>query len=235
MQVLNFVPEDYAQGKRARHANLLSALLAAAVLVPLVALSVCLSLASDRVESRRQEIERREAEAAAGFARWEGIKQRRDAVLERASRSARLLIGVSRSRVVAEVVRALPAHTTLSSLSIEERTVKTIVSAQPNGAPGQPLPVAATAGGNRPAATATKQIEHQETVLRLVGVAPTDVEAAHLIAALANSSYFNNVELSYSEDRKFEDRVLRRFEITFQLSNDALRMSRSDDAGEVRS
>jgi len=235
VQVLNFVPEDYAQGKRARHANLLSALLAAAVLVPLVALSVCLGLASDRVESRRQEVERREAEAATGAARWAGIKQQRDAVLDRSSRSARLLIGVSRSRVVAEVVRALPANTTLTSLSIEERTVKTIVSAQPTGVPGQPPPVAPPAGGNRTPATATKQIEHQETVLRLVGVAPTDVEAAQLIAALANSSYFDNVELSYSEDQKFEDHVLRRFEITFQLSNDALRMSRSGDAGEVRS
>jgi hypothetical protein len=236
VQVLNFVPEDYAQGKRARHANLLSALLAAAVVVPLVILSVCLSLASDRVEDRRRDIESREALAGNSVTRWEGVKRQRDEVLDRSSRSARLLIGVPRSRVVAEVVQMLPAKTSLTSLTVEERTVKTIVSAQSASAPGQPRPGQAPATvGNRAGATATRSAEHQETVLRLVGLAPTDVEAAQLIAALANSPYFDNVELCYSEDHKFESHVLRRFEITFQLSGGALRLSHKDGNEGVRS
>ncbi|MBN2582162.1 MAG: PilN domain-containing protein [Planctomycetes bacterium] len=231
MQILNFVPEDYAQGKRARHANLLSALLVAAVIVPLVALSVFLSLAADRVETRRQEVERRESDAANDVARWEGVKRQRDAILERSSTSAKLLVGVPRSRLVAEVVRVLPPNTTLTSLSVEEKTIKTIVSAGAATTPGQQPPPPAA---NRPT-TATKTLEHQETVLRLVGLAPTDVEAAQLIAALANSSYFDNVELSYSEDQKHEEHILRRFEITFELSDDAVRLSRKDKAEEVRS
>ena len=224
MQVLNFVPENHAQKKLARHANLLSALLAAAVLVPMVMVVVLMGVAGDRVEDARREVGLLESKAADDVARWEQLKSDRGVLLERASKSSRLTTALPHSLVVAEIVGSLPPKTTLTRLSVEEKKVRLI-----EGAPaGQP------ARGPRKTNSAAVVTDYTETSLRLVGLAPTDIEAAQLIAALANSPYFDNVELSYSEDQVHNDHVLRRFEIVFCLSAGADRVALKAKTAEGR-
>lgn len=228
MQVLNFVPDNYAQQKLARQATLLSALLAAAVLVALVMVVVVMGMADDQVEETRLEIESQESSATASVAKWEQLRNDRQALLGRASGSAQLLTALPRSVVLAEVVRALPPRTTLIKFSLGDKTIRII-----GGKKAQKKSVRSR--GRLIRKDSPKMFrEYSETSLQVIGLAPTDVEAAQLIAALARSPYFDNVELSYSEDMKHNDHVLRRFEILFRLRDRASRLADSAGAEEDR-
>ncbi|NIA21111.1 MAG: hypothetical protein GWP05_03865 [Anaerolineaceae bacterium] len=228
MQVLNFVPDNYAQKKLARQATLLSALLAAAVLVALVVVVVVMGMAEDFVEESRRDIASQESSATADVAKWEQLKNDRRALLRRASRPSRLLTALPRSLVLAEVVRVLPPRTTLTRFSLDKKTIRVIE--------GKKSEQQSVRSRRRLVRKNSPKLfrEYSETSLQVIGLAPTDVEAAQLIAALARSPYFDNVELSYSEDMKHNDHVLRRFEILFRLRDQADRLASSTGAQEDR-
>ena len=218
MQVLNFVPENHAQKKLVRRASLLSALLAATVLVPMMMVVVLMGVAGDGAEAARREVGLLESKAAADVARWEQLRNDRGALLERASKSSQLITALPRSLIVAEIVRCLPPKTTLTKLSVNEKKVRIIEGAAQAGG-------SARRGTKKGAAAMVR--EYTETNLRLLGLAPTDIEAAQLIASLANSPYFDNVELSYSEDQVHNEHVLRSFEIKFRLGAEADRVAKA--------
>ena len=228
MQILNFVPDNYAQKKLARQATLLSALLAAAVLVALIVVVVVMGMEEDRVEVARLEIESQESSATGGVAKWEQLRNYRQSLLRRASGSSQLLTALPRSVVLAEVVRALPPRTTLTKFSLGDKTIRII-----EGKSKEKTSVRSR--GRLVKKDSQKMVtEYSETSLQVIGLAPTDVEAAQLIAALARSPYFDNVELSYSEDLRHNDHVLRRFEILFRLRDRASRLVSSAGAEEDR-
>lgn len=54
--------------------------------------------------------------------------------------------------------------------------------------------------------------------LKLVGVAPTDVEVSRYIAELNAHPLLQDVTLEYSEERKIEGAKLRQFEIKMKLN-----------------
>jgi len=224
VQVLNFVPHNHARKKLARQANLLSALLAAAVVVPLVMVVVIMGMAGDRVEATRLEVERLESGAVDGVARWEQLRRDRQALLERASKASQLITALPRSLLLAEIVGSLPPKTTLTKLCVNEKEVRIVEGAQAS--------LSSRQADKKGAAAMVR--EYTETSVQLVGLAPTDIQAAELIAALTKSPYFDNVELSYSEDRKHNDHVLRRFEILFRLSDGAGRQAQKAQSGEGR-
>lgn len=224
MQVLNFVPDDYIQRKLARKANLLCGLLAVAVVVALTGLFVALSLAEDSLADEEQAVEREVTHAARQVEQWNALRAKRQALLDRATKAARLLVPLPRSRILAEVASALPEGTSLVELSIAGETI--LVGKSTTGPAAK-----ATVRGVRPDARAEEQ---RETRVRLLGLAPTDVEVAQLIAALSNSPHFDQVELSFSEGRAIAERSLRRFEVLFRLSDGAYRLSLASTAEEVR-
>jgi len=215
VQLLNFIPEDYIKRRLVRKANLLCALLAGVVAVTLGALFVILAVADERLESERERIDGLVAQTAEAVEEWHQFQADQAAVLEKAEQAARLLNPLPRSRVVAEVVRLLPGEVTLTELSIGEAAVQVFEAAPQANAK---IPARSTAK------TAVAK-ELTETKLHLLGLAPTDVELAHLIAALSNSPYFDQVELSFSEDQVVAERTLRRFEVLFRLSDEAARLS----------
>lgn len=215
MQVLDFVPRDYIQKKLARNANLLCALLGAVVVLVLTVLFVAMGMAEDSLQSEAERVDGQVAQASKTVEEWNCFQSQRVALLEKAEKGARLLAPLPRSRILAEVVRRLPEQTSLTELSIAEETVR-IVEAEKETGPGNQ-------SARRRKKAKTK--EHQQTRVHLLGLAPTDVEVAQFIAGLSNSPYFDQVELSFSEDQAHERCVLRRFEVVFFLSVDAYRLS----------
>lgn len=60
----------------------------------------------------------------------------------------------------------------------------------------------------------------QETVdrklkVRLVGVAPSDVDVANFLAGLSARTHFDQVAMTYARDRASDGRLMREFEVTF--------------------
>lgn len=236
MQTLNFIPSDYIEKKLARKANLLCAILVVAVGLAMAVLLVVLSLAEDALQDEETAIAGKVADASAQVETWKKFQTDRVALLDRAGKAAKLLAPLPRSRILAEVVQALPAQTTVLELSVAEETVTVIEAAKPEAAkkPGEkdkgpPKPAAAR---GKKGALAEKQ--QDVTKLRMVGLAPRDIEVASLIASLSNSPYFDQVELPVSEDFAVGNRVLRKFEVLFVLSGDAYRLALGGSAKEGR-
>jgi Tfp pilus assembly protein PilN len=220
VQVLNFVPEDYIQKKQARKANLLCALLAVVVACALAILFVGLNIAEDSLDDASAEVEQAVTKAGEQVAQWRAFQSERQGLLMRAEKAAQLLVPLPRSRILAEVVRCLPEKTSLVELSVTEETVKVIEASK-----AQAVNARAAKRGE------TEVQEHQQTKIRMIGLAPRDIEVAALIAALSNSPYFDQVELPVSEDSKAGDVKLRKFEVLFVLSPDAYRLALGADHG----
>lgn len=216
MQVLDFVPRDYIQKKLARSANLLCALLAAVVVLVLTMLFVAMGMAEDSLKDNAKQVEGQVVQASKAIEEWNRFRSERAALLEKAEKGARLLAPLPRSRILAEVVARLPERTTLTELSITNEIVRTVEAAKASG--GAARTAAQAAKGK------TETREHEQTRLRLLGLAPTDVEVAQFIAGLSAAPYFDQVELSFSEDQSHDHCVLRRFEVVFFLSADAYRL-----------
>lgn len=239
MQTLNFIPSDYIQKKLARKSNLLCAMLVAAVGVAMAVLAVGLGLAEDSLNDDERAIAAKVNEASVQVEKWKTFQKERATLLERAGKAAQLLVPLPRSRLLAEVVQALPERTTLVELSITEDTVKVIEAAKGQAGKtsggksqsGKTTPAAKPAGAKK---GATEETQQQVTRLRMVGLAPRDIEVASLIAALSNSPYFDQVELPVSEDFAVGDRMLRKFEVVFVLSGNAYRLALGGPAKEGR-
>jgi len=54
--------------------------------------------------------------------------------------------------------------------------------------------------------------------VRLVGVAPSDLDLANFLASLTGVPFFDNVTTTYSKDKTQAGHVLREFEVTFSLN-----------------
>ena len=54
--------------------------------------------------------------------------------------------------------------------------------------------------------------------VRLVGVAPSDLDLANFLASLTGVPFFDNVTTTYSKDKTQGGHVLREFEVTFSLN-----------------
>jgi Tfp pilus assembly protein PilN len=69
------------------------------------------------------------------------------------------------------------------------------------------------------AARAAADQKQSESMLRfrLHGVAPTDVDLAEFLAKLTAKPFFKHVELMYSHERQDSGRVMREFEVSFNM------------------
>jgi len=70
------------------------------------------------------------------------------------------------------------------------------------------------------AARATPDVEpaiDRQLKVRLVGVAPTDVDLANFLAGLNSYSFFRQVSLGKASDKSDSGHLMREFEVTFQI------------------
>jgi hypothetical protein len=54
--------------------------------------------------------------------------------------------------------------------------------------------------------------------VRLIGVAPSDVDLANFLTGLTGVPFFENVSMTYSRDKAQSGHLLREFEVTFSLN-----------------
>lgn len=66
-------------------------------------------------------------------------------------------------------------------------------------------------------ADGSRQLDRRLKV-RLVGVAPSDIDLANFLAGLTNVSFFEQVAVTYARDRSEAGHVLREFEVTFSMN-----------------
>jgi hypothetical protein len=72
-----------------------------------------------------------------------------------------------------------------------------------------------TSPGN--AANAPENADRKLKV-KVVGVAPSDVDVANFLAGLSSRTYFDQVAMTYARDRFSAGRVMREFEVSFLIN-----------------
>ncbi len=208
----SFLPEDYVEKKTQRRTNVISLALFLVVMVSIIGAF----LVTDRqgVERRRlqQQVNGEFEEAAKRLEQLEDLQQRKDQMLRKARVTAKLIERVPRSLLFAELINQMPA--TLSLLEFEINTK--VQRSRPKTMTALDK---AKQARNDNAAKEEDDVPPSVVSLRLVGVAPTDVQVAQFMTSLSRSTMFTDVNLAYSEEANLvDDHLMRRFSIDLKLN-----------------
>ncbi len=111
---------------------------------------------------------------------------------------SRLGLHVEISRMLLTLEKLMPKEMSLTDLSFE--TSEELVR---------------TADG----ATSAKNLQKTRTLrVKLLGVAPSDVDLANFLAGLTNVPFFSDVGMTYARDKSQDGHIMREFEVTFSMS-----------------
>jgi len=201
MRELEFLPAWYPALRRKRRFVALQAWLACAILV---VLGLWMLLAERNVRS-----------AEASLANLQGQLAQTDDQLHRLSELQSLKDQMSQQ---AEVVSRLGPHVPIA------RLINVLEDAMPDDMAILDLSSQAQAqtkqASSLSAATGSQPVLVRTELVRLHGVAPSDVDLGNFLARLAGVSYFSDIAMTYSKDRVDSGRMMREFEVTFSIHLD---------------
>lgn len=214
----SFLPEDYVEKKSQRRTNLISISLFVVVMGGIVGAFVVTDRQRVEVAKLQQEINTDFEEAAKRLEQLNDLQSRKQEMMRKARITAMLIERLPRSLILADLINQMP--TTLSLLELELQTKVVKVNSRSS---------LATSALEKAKQKQQEKSGHDEQALppssdvsvRLVGVAPTDVQVAQFMTALGRSSMFVDVNLAFSEEVKMaQDQLMRKFRIDMKLSNE---------------
>jgi Tfp pilus assembly protein PilN len=214
MRVINFLPDDYLQQCTLHRANLACLVVAGGALLTLGGLFAYTSYQAVYAGVERAAVEAQYAEASRQIAQLRQLEDRKTGLLHKVELSTALLERVPRSHLLAKLTNYLPAHTSLTSITmrIEDVSVR---------------PTEAAGGGGKAEAAAPKKspggrdemVKVKRVRFRLDGLATTDIEVAEFLTRLNADPLFDEVDLQFSEEFAYGDgSPMRRFQLSFRLS-----------------
>ncbi|MEM1107390.1 MAG: PilN domain-containing protein [Planctomycetota bacterium] len=207
---MSFLPEDYLEKKIARRTNVIFVSLFAVVLTTVVAADfVGRRQLSEKIQERADRHVAFE-EMRRQFEQIEELNAKKQEMKNKANVTATLKDNVLKSMVFAELINNMPATLRLTDLDLNTKIDKG------NAAPAR---TAIQREKFRQKATGQAEVKVVPTVveINLVGLAPTDVEISEYIGNLNAHELFRDVSLSFVEEAKKEDNVMRKFRIELAL------------------
>jgi Tfp pilus assembly protein PilN len=223
MTTTSFLPEDYLDQKAERRTNMISLSLFGIVMVSVFAAFLVTNRQWSHVRKARASINAQYEDAAGQIKRLNELQSQKDQMLTKARLAAALVERVPRSILLAELINRMPPRMGLLKIELKSDKLKAVVkrSKSRNGRLKRPV----RAKSRRQIASQKKEEKSQVEVpryrvkIKLVGVAPTDIEVSRYIASLNAHPLLVDVTLQYSEERKVENSKMRQFEIQMQLNN----------------
>lgn len=220
----SFLPEDYVRGKDEARWNIISLLLFGVVMIAVVSAFILTNRRWQSVRVEQESIRTQFEEEAIKIAALEELEKQRVEMTEKASIVAALRDRVPRSLLMAELWRAKPKDTTLTTIELEGERVK---QAPPSsGKAGSGAKVASLRGSkNAPpeeettkAPIAPPEFRHS---LMIEGVAEANDHIADYLANLKDSPLLLDVELQFINETVLENHQYRKFRITATLNPEA--------------
>jgi len=221
----SFLPEDYVRNKDEARWNIISLLLFGVVMIAVVSAFILTNRRWQNVRVEQESIRTQFEEEAIKIAALEELEKQRVEMTEKASIVAALRDRVPRSLLMAELWRAKPEDTTLTTIELEGERVK---PAPPPGAKaGSGAKVASLRGGKGAAAptdepvkapVAPPQFRH---TLMIEGVAEANDQIADYLGNLKESPLLLDVELQFINETVLENHQYRKFRITATLNPEA--------------
>lgn len=228
MAMINFVPDDYVQQRRASRSNVLYLMLLLAMLGAIGITFGFIKMRQRAVQTELAQLNSRMAEAQQQIAQLEELKTKSQAMMKTMVMTAELLEAVPRSIILASLTNNLPSGVSLLDFGLEEKETQIYKSAAKNTTSSRYSKANATAAAGEPQKTVS-------TNLQIKGIAPSDIQVAGFISRLNDAILFDDVSLVESKEIEIEKIKYRQFQLKAVIRPDlALTKENIDEIREKR-
>ena len=220
MSTINLLPDNYAQRRTRRRATMLCLVLFSVVVAGVLTTWTVSNRNHGHTRRTLERINADYTEATKLIKQMQQLESQRSRMQAKARKAAALVERVPRSTILAVLTNALPKHTSLAKLEMDVEKSVRVAAAR------KETKFAALSKSHRAAATTS------EVVLRITGLASTDVEVARYIANLSRHPLIRAVDLEYSEAKTYRDYKVREFKLVVKLNSqiDAMDALQTADA-----
>ncbi|MHC5123989.1 MAG: hypothetical protein ACYSOR_07285 [Planctomycetota bacterium] len=170
MAMINFVPDDYVQQRRASRSNVLYLMLLLAMLGAIGITFGFIKMRQRAVQTELAQLNSRMAEAQQQIAQLEELKTKSQTMMKTMVMTAELLEAVPRSIILASLTNNLPSGVSLLDFGLEEKETQIYKSAAKNTTSSRYSKANATAAAGEPKKTVS-------TNLQIKGIAPSDFKS----------------------------------------------------------
>lgn len=212
---MSFLPEDYLQARIARRTNILCLTLFAVVMVGIVGAFFVVARQLSEEKARARQVDRQMEEAARRLHQLDELQAQKAHMMRKARTTAMLVEPIRRSVILAELINQMPTTLSLVELDLDTRVAR---DATPR--PRTSLDRAKDEAKARLLEIHEPEIPPTEVTMSLTGVAPTDVQVAQFMAAIARQDLFRDVNLLVTEATTIEDQTMRKFRIELMVNPD---------------
>ena len=228
MAMINFVPDDYVQQRRASRSNVLYLMLLLAMLGAIGITFGFIKMRQRAVQTELAQLNSRMAEAQQQIAQLEELKTKSQTMMKTMVMTAELLEAVPRSIILASLTNNLPSGVSLLDFGLEEKETQIYKSAAKNTTSSRYSKANATAAASEPQKTVS-------TNLQIKGIAPSDIQVAGFISRLNDAILFDDVSLVESKEIEIEKIKYRQFQLKAVIRSDlALTKENIDEIREKR-
>jgi Tfp pilus assembly protein PilN len=226
--MINFVPDDYVQQRRASRSNVLYLMLLLAMLGAIGITFGFIKMRQRAVQTELAQLNSRMAEAQQQIAQLEELKTKSQTMMKTMVMTAELLEAVPRSIILASLTNNLPSGVSLLDFGLEEKETQIYKSAAKNTTSSRYSKANATAAASEPQKTVS-------TNLQIKGIAPSDIQVAGFISRLNDAILFDDVSLVESKEIEIEKIKYRQFQLKAVIRPDlALTKENIDEIREKR-
>ena len=206
MAMINFVPDDYVQQRRASRSNVLYLMLLLAMLGAIGITFGFIKMRQRAVQTELAQLNSRMAEAQQQIAQLEELKTKSQTMMKTMVMTAELLEAVPRSIILASLTNNLPSGVSLLDFGLEEKETQIYKSAAKNTTSSRYSKANVTAAASEPQKTVS-------TNLQIKGIAPSDIQVAGFISRLNDAILFDDVSLVESKEIEIEKIKYRQFQL----------------------
>jgi len=206
MAMINFVPDDYVQQRRASRSNIIYLLLLLAMLGAIGITFGFIKMRQRTVQTELAQLNSRMAEAQQQIAQLEELKTKSKTMMTTMVMTAELLEPVPRSIVLASLTNNLPSGVSLLDFTLEEKETLSHKPSSKNTTGSRYNKSSAKSAASEPQKTVT-------TNLQIKGIAPSDIQVAGFISRLSDAILFDEVSLVESKEIEIEKIKYREFRL----------------------
>lgn len=218
---MSFLPDDYVNRRLEQRTNLICLSLFAVVLVGILGAWVLLSQQRRDVLREQRRINAEYTEAAKSINQLNELHNHKVQLLRKAQITATLIEPIPRSNLLADLVNRMPSTLSLTGLEMTSKQIRQNRATQIKKKAALAKAKANNNGKPVPAANQPPPVPQYRVTVQILGLAPTDIQVAQYIAALARSPLLRTVHLAFSESVFVEGSPMRKFKVVMTLDSDA--------------
>lgn len=218
----SFLPNEYIEHRRDRRTSFLAMGLFLIVVASVGAAFLYRQTLLDDVLQRRTHVMERYEQAAEQVAAITQLQAARDDMIWRARLAAALVERVPRSILLADLIHCMPEGLGLVEFDLDSTIIRPTPKSKASSGQGRSARRSTrTTAGQEKQDKETITVPRHVVRLRLKGLAPTDLHVSQFLSALNADALVKDVRLESTKEDLVGEEIVRRFEITLALRQDA--------------